>query len=319
MAYQPIVLIEEFFKYLLEEETICSLAIERLRIDLEELSEKREDVKDKRLLQGINYFKTASEIYRLAYQAHKTGEEIINQSLILWAYEKLWQGFEIKVEYRKTSMTILGALIEPPPPERVPFLMEKLLDWLYEEGKKLSPIKTATIFHILFEVIHPFEDGNGRLGRILLNTILIERGFINVAFRNREEYLNALREGELGAVAVINALNRGKKLTPTDITETVNYYGNIEIFENLIRKEMLKSLETYGRKFEILLTPKEVADLLNYKNRDYIRVLINRGKLKGIKTAEGWKIPLAEVINFGREKLKLEEITRILKYKEEVK
>jgi Fic family protein len=311
IAYQPIVLVEEFLKYLVEEETVCSLAIEKLRIKAEELSQKKKSIKDKRLLQGINYFKTASEVYRLAYEGFKTTTEIINQPLILWAYEKLWEGFGIKGEYRQTEMTILGALIELPPPERVPYLMESLLDWLYTEGKRLKPIKVAAIFHILFEVIHPFEDGNGRLGRILLNAILIERGLINVAFRNREEYLKALREGEKGAIVVVEALTRGRKLSPSDITENIIYYGNPEAFEDLIRKEMLKSFEIYGRKLNILLSPKEVAELLNYKNPDYVRVLINRGKLKGIKTSGGWKIPLAEVIRFASDKLKLEAIPKV--------
>jgi len=62
MAYQPIVLIEEFFKYLLEEETICSLAIERLRIELEELSEKREDMTLPPLKQGVSRLHEEGEL-----------------------------------------------------------------------------------------------------------------------------------------------------------------------------------------------------------------------------------------------------------------
>jgi len=310
-AYQPIVLVEEFLRYLTKEETVCSLAIERIEVELKDL-DKKEQEKDKKTLQAINYLKTAEEIYKLAYQGFKTGKEIIEEPLILWAYGKLWEGFNIKAEYRRTSMQILRAIFEPPPPETVPFLMETLIKWLREEKNNLTPIRRATIFHLLFEVIHPFEDGNGRLGRIFMNAILIEGGFINVAFRNRKEYIKALRKAEQGAIVVIDALARGRNLTSHDITQTVEYYSELNEFENLIRKEMLQSLKTYGRKLKIYLTPKEVAQLLGYKNPDYIRVLINRKKLFGEKTPQGWRIPLSEVIKFAEDRLSPERLLKKL-------
>lgn len=311
VAYQPIVFVEEFLRYLTREETICSLAIERIEVQLKDLEKAGQDV-DKKTLQALNYLRTAEEVYRLAYQGYRTDKEVIEEPLVLWAYQKLWEGFGIKAEYRKTPMQILGAIFEPPPPETVPFLMETLIKWLKEERGHLPPIRRATIFHLLFEVIHPFEDGNGRLGRILMNAILIEGGFINVAFRNRESYIKALRKAEEGAVIVIDALTRGRKLEPKDITQTVEYYSDLSDFENLIRKEMLQSLKIYGRKKEIYLSPKEVAQLLGYKNPDYIRVLINRKKLFGERTFRGWRIPLSEVIRFAEEKLSPEKVLKVL-------
>ncbi len=311
VAYQPIVLVEEFLRYLVEEETVCSLAIERIEVQLKDLEEKKLSA-DKKTQQALNYLKTAEEVYKLAYQGFKTDKEVIDEPLILWAYQNLWQGFGIKAEYRKTPMQILGALFEPPSPEAVPFLMQTIVKWLKEEGRKLPPIRRATIFHLLFEVIHPFEDGNGRLGRILMNAILIEGGYINVAFRNREEYISALKQSQEGAVIVIEALARGKRLSVRDITETVEYYSNLEVFENLIRKEILRSLQIYGRKLNIYLTPKEVSELLGYKNPDYVRVLINRKKLFGEKTPYGWRIPLSEVIRFAESKLNLERTLKTI-------
>ena len=311
VAYQPVVLVEEFLRYLVEEETVCSLAIERIEVSLKDLEEKKESV-DRKTLQALNYLRTAREVYKLAYQGFKTGKEIVDEPLILWAYQKLWEEFGVKAEYRKISMQILGASFEPPPPEVVPFLMRTILKWLKEERKNLPPIRRATIFHLLFEVIHPFEDGNGRLGRILMNAILIEGGFINVAFRNRKEYITALKNAERGAVIVVDALTRGKKLSSEDITQTVEYYSDINELENLVRKEMLQSLKTYGRKLKIFLSPKEVAQLLGFKNPDYIRVLINRKKIFGEKTDKGWRIPLSEVIRFAEEKLSPEKALKLL-------
>ncbi len=307
-AYQPTVLVEEYLKYLVEEETVCSLAIERIEVELDDLNPE-DAKKDRKKLQALNYLKTAREVYELAYQGYKTGEEVVDEPLILWAYRKLWEGFGVKAEYRKTPMQILGASFEPPPPEAVPFLMKTLIRWLVEE-KNLNPIRRASVFHLLFEVIHPFEDGNGRLGRILMNAILIEGGYINVAFRDREEYISALRRSQEGAVIAVDALARGKKLTPKDITSTVEYYSDLGIFEDLIRKEMLRSLKIYGRKLKIYLSPKEVSQLLGYKNPDYVRVLINRKKLFGEKTPQGWRIPLSEVLRLAEERLSLEKILK---------
>ncbi len=313
-AYQlkPVVLIEEVLRYLTKEETVCSLAIERIEVELKDL-EKGEAPTDRKVLQALNYLRTAEEVYRLAYQGFKTGIEIIDEPLILWAYQKLWEGFGIRAEYRKTPMQILGAIFEPPPPEAVPFLMKTLVDWLKRERDRLPPIRRATVFHLLFEVIHPFEDGNGRLGRILMNAVLIEGGFINVAFRNREEYISALKKAEQGAVVVVDALSRGRKLSTEDITRTVEHYSDLEPFENLIRKEILQSLKSYGRKLKIYLSPKEVSQLLGYKNPDYVRVLISRRKLFGEKTPQGWRIPLSEVIRFAEEKLPPERILEAIK------
>ena len=57
----------------------------------------------------------------------------------------------------------------------------------------------SAVIHNQFENIHPFKDGNGRVGRILLNNILIKHGLppINIDFRNRVEYYNTLKAYEL--------------------------------------------------------------------------------------------------------------------------
>ena len=305
MSYQSgiEVLLEEFLDYLTKEETICSLEIERLRITLEELEK---ETKEPRILQGINYYKTAKEVYELAWKARQTREEVITEALILWIYENLWKGFDVPKGYRKSDMVIFGAKFTPPPPYVVPALVKSIINWLKEESE-IDVIKKAVIFHTLFEVIHPFPDGNGRVGRILLNTILVENGLLNVAFRNREEYINALRESEEGAVIVIGKLSRGRKLSPQKITETVEYYGNTKIFEDLIRKEIMHSLSVYADIKTILLNPEEVAQLLGFRNKDYVRVLIHRGKLRAVKEEGKWKIPLSEVIRKFADKLKEKE------------
>jgi Fic family protein len=82
------------------------------------------------------------------------------------------------------------------PSQLVPKLLKDLISWYSKNKNKYSPIVLAVVVHNQFETIHPFADGNGRVGRLLLNNILLKNGMppINIELRNRKEYYSALRE-----------------------------------------------------------------------------------------------------------------------------
>lgn len=90
--------------------------------------------------------------------------------------------------YRRIPVRIMGAYHEPPDPVLVPELMEKLVAEF--DNKKLHPIESAALFHLKFEGIHPFVDGNGRTGRLILNLFLMQNGYppINIKFTDRKRY-----------------------------------------------------------------------------------------------------------------------------------
>ncbi len=73
----------------------------------------------------------------------------------------------------------LDADFVPPAPEHVPALVADLLD--YTSGAADSPLIQAAIVHAQFETIHPFSDGNGRVGRALIHTVLTRRGLTTTA------------------------------------------------------------------------------------------------------------------------------------------
>jgi Fic family protein len=64
-----------------------------------------------------------------------------------------------------------------PPPEMVSGLMRELLDWWNKASAEWSPVLTSALVHFQFEEIHPFADGNGRMGRMLALWELYRRGF----------------------------------------------------------------------------------------------------------------------------------------------
>jgi Fic family protein len=93
-------------------------------------------------------------------------------------------------KYRRIPVTILGAMHNPPQPYLVPVLMEQLINQYNEEMKDKHIIEKVALFHLKFETIHPFVDGNGRTGRLLLNFELMKEGYppINIKFKDRKIY-----------------------------------------------------------------------------------------------------------------------------------
>lgn len=81
------------------------------------------------------------------------------------------------------------AVYLPPPPRNINLLMEKLLAFVNGGKEQFVPIRAA-LAHFTFEKIHPFLDGNGRVGRILLQMVLQKDGFGMKGLLSIEEYLD---------------------------------------------------------------------------------------------------------------------------------
>lgn len=89
-------------------------------------------------------------------------------------------------------------------PEETPSMMTDLIDWYNKsEQEALHPVLVAAYFHYKFVCIHPFDDGNGRMSRILMNLILIKHGYVpgilKIEDRNTT-YIPALEEADTGNV-----------------------------------------------------------------------------------------------------------------------
>jgi len=82
------------------------------------------------------------------------------------------------------------------PIETVRGLLEELCTWYKKHRKKYPPLLLAAVVHNQFEKIHPFQDGNGRIGRLLLNYVLLQHKCppINILLRDRGKYYTCLQE-----------------------------------------------------------------------------------------------------------------------------
>lgn len=103
-------------------------------------------------------------------------------------------------KYREVNVFITGSKHVPPMNSLVPPRMRELIDWLYsDEANELHPIEKAARFHHGFVYIHPFVDGNGRTGRLLMNLILMQNDYPVTVIKTtrRHEYYNALEKASV--------------------------------------------------------------------------------------------------------------------------
>ena len=98
-------------------------------------------------------------------------------------------------------ITRYGDCFEYASPEETPALMSELVDWYNEAERegKLSPVELAVLFHYRYIRIHPFEDGNGRIARLMMNYILSRHNYPMIVVRSRlkKDYLEALHQADL--------------------------------------------------------------------------------------------------------------------------
>ena len=113
---------------------------------------------------------------------------------------------EDKGVFRRIPVRIMGAYTEPVQPYLIEPKITELLAVNEERRETMNPIERIARFHLEFEGIHPFIDGNGRTGRLIMNLDLIRCGYppINVKFTDRKKYYDAFdayyRDGDAGAM-----------------------------------------------------------------------------------------------------------------------
>ena len=98
--------------------------------------------------------------------------------------------------YRKLPVRILGANHTPPQPYLVPKQMEDLMINYKKWIKTKNIVEVVSLLHLNFEFIHPFIDGNGRTGRLLVNLVLMQNGFppIDIKFSDRQRYYDCFED-----------------------------------------------------------------------------------------------------------------------------
>ncbi len=103
-----------------------------------------------------------------------------------------------KLYYRRVPVRISGSAVVMPNPRKVQTLMDEFFSWL-ENETKMHAVELAAEAHYRFVTIHPFTDGNGRTARLLMNMILMMRGYPPAIIRknDRLNYIKSLEKAQL--------------------------------------------------------------------------------------------------------------------------
>lgn len=98
--------------------------------------------------------------------------------------------------YRRNKVFISGSKYSLPSPEKVEELMKGFITGIRDTAKKSHPVEYSAIAHKDLVFIHPFIDGNGRVARLLMNLILLQKGYCLAIIPPilRRDYINALEK-----------------------------------------------------------------------------------------------------------------------------
>lgn len=177
-----------------------TLTLQETALVLQGLTVDRKPLKDH--LEAVGHRDAFLYVQELAKRRSRLREHEIRSIHTLVLMDKP----EDRGVYRRAPVTIVGAFTEPVQPYMIAPKMEELLRLNEERKKTMHPVERIARFHLEFEGVHPFIDGNGRTGRLVMNLELIRSGYlpINVKFADRKRYYEAFdayyRDGQADAM-----------------------------------------------------------------------------------------------------------------------
>lgn len=242
--------VEMFIKMHIRKEATASNKIEGTQTNIEEAVQKMEDIAPEKrddwqevqnYIQAINT--AVEELERLP----------VSNRLVLMLHKILMQGVrgEKKTpgEYRRSQNWIGGSSINdavfvPPHHERIPELMHDVELFIHNDQIPVPDLLKAGILHYQFETIHPFLDGNGRIGRLLIALYLVSKQkllkpalYLSAFFeKNKSHYYN-----NLSMVREKNDLNQWLKFFLEGVRQTAQ--NAIETFKKIIELKQVNEVQ----------------------------------------------------------------------------
>jgi Fic family protein len=156
-------------------------------------------------------------------------------------------------DYKKQPNSVRlanGEIFEYASPVDTPNLMQELIQWLKDEEHAIPPVTLAAILHYKFVRIHPFDDGNGRISRLLMNYILLRNDYPPVIIKSddKENYLRVLHIAHVG-----------------DYEPLINYVSELVIWSLKIgikaaKGEALEDADDFIKEIELLNRKASIKD-----------------------------------------------------------
>lgn len=230
-----------------------------LQIDLDRYISEREIFEAKNLARVVSYINK------------KAKERELDIDLILLLHKMLLSNIrdDAAGRFRNNDEWVrVGSYIAIDPKE-VPDRLEKMIAE-YNANINESIIKKVARLHLTFEHIHPFVDGNGRIGRVLNNYLLIREGFVpvNIKFVDRKKYYEAFKEFDAGQKTEIMEKIVGRALLNS-------YHKRLAYLEG----KKIITLKEYAKANNL-----SHSNAINKANRQTIEAFLEKGVWKiGIK------------------------------------
>ena len=250
------------------EQVYNSNAIENSTLSLEETDKILNRIDLDRFINERELFEAKNLARVVEYIAQKAGQEALTLDMMLLLHKMLISNIrdDIAGRFRKSDEWVrVGNHIATDPSLVVEQLENMMI--AYQTGSEEGIITRIARFHLSFEHIHPFVDGNGRIGRVLNNYLLVREGHvpINIKFIDRSEYYDAFAAFDKKSDLSLMEQIVGKALTSS-------YHKRLAYLEG---KQIL-SLADYAKS-----STQSHSNLLNKAKRQTIEAFWERG---------GWKI-----------------------------
>lgn len=199
--------------------------------------------------------------------------------------------YEVHVGVYKTRpnsvMTAAGVEFHYASPEETPALMTQLIEWYNQEEKRgvLTPVELAALLHYRYIRIHPFEDGNGRIARLLVNYVLLRHGYpmIVIPSADKSSYLDALNlcDVEVGSVPADGALAELEQIQP--FTAYIHQYVDkaLDLGIKAAKGESIEEDGDLDKEVELLKKEMEADD-------DTLKTTTRLNKEVLLESLNGW-------------------------------
>jgi len=246
------------------EQVYNSNAIENSTLTLEETEKILLQIDLDRFISEREIFETKNLARVMSYMDKRAKEQELNLDVILLFHKMLIANIrdDIAGRFRQAGEYVrVGSHIAPKPEEVTERLQKALVDYNASAGENI--IKRIATLHLAFEYTHPFVDGNGRIGRVINNYLLIREGYvpINIKFIDRKKYYDAFKEfDENGRTAVMEEIV-AKSLTNS-------YYKRLAYLEN----KKIVTLSEYAKEKKL-----SHSNLLNKAARQTIEAFFEKG------------------------------------------
>lgn len=159
--------------------------------------------------------------------------QVLDADLFIDIHDRLLLNIDVRKGFRTHDIHILGQPFTPTPGQYIKADIDLLLKWYTEQKMRLHPFVLAVLFHHKFESIHPFSDGNGRTGRMLMNLILMQHSYppIVVNRKDRKAYLDAMNAADKAVRKSLISLDEGyEQLTHFMAMQLQQSYWDVFLF-----------------------------------------------------------------------------------------